>query len=77
MVGRLKILMKIINKCRKKFSENSNFKPVTNDTALSLVRMFFQVASKTKRMDGKKVRFYKIVRKIKSKNVAEKLSKKG
>jgi len=68
---------KIINKCRKKFSENSNFKPVTNDTALSLIRTFFQVASKTKRMDGKKVRFYKIVRKIKGKNIAEKLSKKG
>ena len=68
---------KITNKCRKKLSENSNFKPVTNGTALSLVRTFFQVASKTKKIDGKNTRFYKIVKKVKAKNVVEKLSKKG
>lgn len=66
---------KIINKCRKKYGENLNFKPKTNDTALSLVRTFFQVASKTKTIDGKKKRMYKIVRKVKAKDITKKLRK--
>lgn len=66
---------RIINKCRKKHSENSNFKPITNNGGLGLIRTFFQVISKTKRVEGKAIKFYKIVRKVKAKNIAKKLAK--